>query len=207
MRTLHVLCFLHAFPKHLLPVTVKILDTRLHTFSVWFNGALLTQNKLQLRNLKRNAYLAEEHQISFAHLPEPCCIQSSPPEPVEQPLSECHFAFCHIHLLQLYFPHAYLQYLQQNIADISIQIILSCYMCTEATKAQKNNLGYTCLFTVTLFSVRLQSYIQLLLSVYLLSKHCSVPVIFLNVNQQLYILYSNFRKWYHNYFLSMLPFK
>lgn len=141
----------------------------------------------------------EDHQIFFAHFLEPCCIQSSPSGPVKQPHSECHFGLCHIHLVLLYFPHAYLQYLQQNIADISIQIVLSYYMYTEATKAQKTNLCYSSLVTVTLFSIRFQSYLQLLSSIYLLSKRCSVDVIILNFNQQLHILYSDFPKWCHNF--------
>lgn len=113
----------------------------------------------------------EDHQIFFAHFAEPCCIQSSPSGQVKQPHFEHHFGFCRIHLLQLYSPHAYLQQLQQNIANIPIQQILSSYVHAEATKIQKNHLGYTCLFTATLFSIRLQSYIQPLSFQYLLSEH------------------------------------
>lgn len=120
-----MLYFLHCSLKLLLLVTVKIHNMSLHQFS----------------NLKRNAYLVEDHQIFFAHFAEPCCIQSSPLGQVKRPHFEHHFGFCHIHLLQLYSPHAYLQQLQKNITNIPIQQIQSCYVNTEATKIQKNHRG------------------------------------------------------------------
>lgn len=152
-------------------------------------GIAILKQKPQLCDLKWNAYLVEDHQIFFAHFLEPCCIQSSPSEPVRQPHSEYYFWFCHIHLLQLYFPHAYLQQLQQNYHRYfraGKSKLLSVYRNYQST--EKHNLCYIWLFNVTLFIIRLQSYMQLLPSTYLFSKHCSVAVIIFNSKQQFYIL-------------------
>lgn len=64
--------------------------------------------------------------------------------------------------------------------------LLSEYRNYQST--EKHNLCYIWLFNVTLFSIRLQSYMQLLPSTYLFSKHCSVAVIIFNSKQQFYIL-------------------
>lgn len=111
----------------------------------------ILKQKPQLCDLKRNAYLVEDHQIFFAHFLEPCCIQSSPSGPVRQPHSGNYSWFCHIHSLQLYFPHAYLQQLQKNITDTSGQVSLSCCLYTETTKARKNRTHATFSYLMWLY--------------------------------------------------------
>lgn len=66
-------------------------------------------------------------------------------------------------------------------------------------KYRKTTEAYTCLFTATLSSMKLQSYIQSLSPMYLLLGHCWVAGILWNSTQQLHNLYSNSPKCYHNY--------